>query len=196
MKMNLTNKPTTFMWLLHLSKWQIHTFCCLRLKSGVILTPVLNLASKHIFSTYSIVLHIFSTYSIDPQNVIKTQVQYKPFPPRPLPPGPKASPGVLQASPSGQTRSHFRGPGSLFLFPLCRMLFFLHALSVHFLVLGLNVTLSERSFTSTLYSYPLIPQKPLSLLYLLYDTHHHDSFIHYFHHSTIECFIHYCVSGT
>jgi len=73
---------------------------------------------------------------------------------------------------------HFRGPGSLFLFPLYRMLFFLHALSVHFLVLGLNVTLSERSFTSTLYSYPLIPQNPLSLLYLLYDTHHHDSFIH------------------
>lgn len=48
MIMNLTNKPTTFMWFLHLSKRQIRTFCCLRLKSGVILTPILH--SQHIFN--------------------------------------------------------------------------------------------------------------------------------------------------
>lgn len=48
MIMNVTNKPTTFVWFLHLSKRQIHTFCCLHLKSGVILTPILH--SEHIFN--------------------------------------------------------------------------------------------------------------------------------------------------
>lgn len=175
MIMNLTNKPTTFMWFLRLSKRQIHTFCCLHLKSGVILTPILH--SQHIFN--------WPTKGHQNTGIIQ--------------PLPTTSKDVNWSSTIITIRSDMLPLQWSWLpapVPLYRMLFFLHALSVHILVLGLNVALSERSFTSTLYSYPLIPQKPLPLLYLLYDTHHYDSFIHYFHHSTTECFIHCCVSGT
>lgn len=72
---------------------------------------------------------------------------------------------------------HFRGPGSLFLFPLYRMLFFLHALSVHFLVLGLNVTLIREVFH--IYPVQLSPhpsEPPFSALSTLW--HSSPWFIH------------------